>query len=365
MLSLFETIVVLYLAYHEEELLLPRWLVSLVRQVCGVPPPPPDDNECCAGIVCRTALQEHGRAPFDWLAGSSAPPSLSPVQDASESQGLPEGGIGRATAAREGAKVGVDKLMKRIRMAQGSEQIEVAARLCFFERLFFTLDVKCQGWLSVDNVRAMRVQCAHRPARALQETNLSRLTSARMRPHSHIHPRGWGRSHLHHRPQTPRSPPPPHPNVTRGPRAWSQPLSQIVWSRLHARNRWQVARLLSFILITKTHEACTTLVQMGDDNGNGQVVRLEFVQLMAETLWDTPLDYIEKASTNFLDAESMLAKRHKAHWDRMSKQVDRYSRVVMPLAFTLALCVLFAIDFSDECEYARDPTCRDAACNTS
>lgn len=65
-----------------------------------------------------------------------------------------------------------------------------------------------------------------------------------------------------------------------------------------------------------------------------------------------PLDYIERASANFLQAQTMLARRYRAQWLEVAKTVDRWSRVVIPLVFATAMCILFGLDFSDQCKRA-------------
>lgn len=141
MLSLAETIVVLMLAYHEERFLFPHWLVELISFASKSSMSEEADSHCCAAVICCTALRAAGprsrpddEAPNDvWSTVPSA---------ASDS-----------TTRRLSNVSSAGTLEARIQHAHGTAHwIDVANRLCSFEKLFFTLDVKSKGWLTTDEV---------------------------------------------------------------------------------------------------------------------------------------------------------------------------------------------------------------------
>lgn len=74
------------------------------------------------------------------------------------------------------------------------------------------------------------------------------------------------------------------------------------------------ARFLSFAAVEIRPEERRELVKAADTTSDGALVRWEFVQLCARTLWNVPVETLEMAQQNYADAQSFFERRNSHRW---------------------------------------------------
>ena len=106
-------------------------------------------------------------------------------------------------------------------------------------------------------------------------------------------------------------------------------------------------KLFSFALLHLSIDDRQQLFKEYQFSHANQVSRREFVSLCKDWLWNVPADHLEIAVHNLIQARDGLRKRHNAHWTRVSKEIDRWCRIIVPVLYLLSMLVVFNIDLRD------------------
>jgi len=91
-----------------------------------------------------------------------------------------------------------------------------------------------------------------------------------------------------------------------------------------------------------------------DVTGDGSLVRWEFVLLCTDTLNDVPMDELAMALDNFNDAITAGDRRNIARWQSAAKSVDIYTRFTLPFAYITFVIIHYNTDYTDY--YSTEPT---------
>ena len=114
--------------------------------------------------------------------------------------------------------------------------------------------------------------------------------------------------------------------------------------------------MLSFCAMGLDPMEREAIFNMYDFSSDGKLSRMEFVTLCADHLWDTPTEVITMMVNNLLKAQGARKAANVAYWTAMSDKIESRARIVVPLAYFLALIVIFHLDMRDN--YKDDPTVR-------
>ena len=105
--------------------------------------------------------------------------------------------------------------------------------------------------------------------------------------------------------------------------------------------------IFSFLdLDRNAHERAEVLCTV-DTAGTGRIVRLAFVELCVELLWNQPLDEIEKAMENYKEAKGMFRQRAREKWKDFGRSIDIYARFLVPMCFFAIIVLLFRVKLVD------------------
>ena len=65
-------------------------------------------------------------------------------------------------------------------------------------------------------------------------------------------------------------------------------------------------------------------------------------------LWDTAIEQLEGAATNYAANQEALVQRRNTKWRRIANTIDRHARFWMPCFYAAALIVIFGLDMDDK-----------------
>ena len=162
-------------------------------------------------------------------------------------------------------------------------------KLIFYESIFFEADENMRGYLTLEEVQQR--------SRTAATTNAPH-TEPSSHPHPQIHP--------------------------------------------------QVSAIFSFLDLDRNAAERCAVIEQVNTAGTGKLVRLAFVELCVELIWNQPLDEIEKAFDNFKSAQSMFSRRNSEKWKQLGRDIDSVCKVVLPFSFLSILVWFFCIDFRDD-----------------
>jgi len=109
--------------------------------------------------------------------------------------------------------------------------------------------------------------------------------------------------------------------------------------------------IFSFLDLDRNAQERADVLSSLDTAGTGKIVRLAFVELCVELLWNQPLDEIEKAMENYKEAQSMFSRRNCAKWKQIGRNVDIGARFLIPSCFFSILIWLSNIELEDGYEH--------------
>jgi len=112
----------------------------------------------------------------------------------------------------------------------------------------------------------------------------------------------------------------------------------------------EVARLLSFIVLSLSPEERNVLLERMDMGGDGLFSRLEFVQVCCEVLGDCQLDVIDTGVKNFFDAQSKAITRASSYWKSCARDLDRYCRFLLPTFYFAVIGWMLNVELTDNYE---------------
>jgi hypothetical protein len=95
-----------------------------------------------------------------------------------------------------------------------------------------------------------------------------------------------------------------------------------------------------------------------DTSSDARLNRVEFVSMCEETLSSVPMKRIHAAMANMNAARTSRKRRARAYWKTWSRQLDVWSRAVIPLAYAFMLVVVFTIELEDAYLTDQDATMR-------
>ena len=106
-------------------------------------------------------------------------------------------------------------------------------------------------------------------------------------------------------------------------------------------------KLFSFALLHLSVEDRQQLFHAYDFNHADKLSRYEFVILCKDWLWTVPTRHLELAVENLTRSREGVKKRNRAHWTEVSRKVDQYCRVIIPLTYFFCMVIVFSIDLTD------------------
>ena len=108
-------------------------------------------------------------------------------------------------------------------------------------------------------------------------------------------------------------------------------------------------RLLAFTVVDMTPEERAAALLAADVAGyaNGVLDRSEFVHLCFTNMKNVPLEQLKMAADNFSRYNDLQQARISAKWRHIANHIDRYSRVIFPLSYTIAMIMVFFVRFED------------------
>jgi hypothetical protein len=106
--------------------------------------------------------------------------------------------------------------------------------------------------------------------------------------------------------------------------------------------------LLSYAALGLSPAGRRAIFDRHDTSTDAQLNRLEFVSLCAETLSSVPLDLITAAMENRTAARTSKVRRTRAYWATWSRELDVWSRSVIPLTYVFSLILVFTGELDDD-----------------
>ena len=110
----------------------------------------------------------------------------------------------------------------------------------------------------------------------------------------------------------------------------------------------EMERLLQFLALTTKEDERLRVLQALDDEEDGLIQQDEFLQACILLLWDVPHKQLEWAASNFVECLTTKTDRNTAYWQKASKQVDRLARVYVISAYIICLGWVISLNLADD-----------------
>ena len=75
--------------------------------------------------------------------------------------------------------------------------------------------------------------------------------------------------------------------------------------------------------------------------------RPEFLEICLEKLWTIPTPVLVVAGKNFATAQRIVTEAPNTYWKEVAQNIDSWYRLVVPIAYSLLLSVLYNLKFND------------------
>ena len=109
----------------------------------------------------------------------------------------------------------------------------------------------------------------------------------------------------------------------------------------------EIDMLLSFAALDMTADERKQARDVADVVRDGEITRMEFVQMCSTQLWNVPIPQIDLAVQNVQYARDALSNRNKRKWKKVADDIDRWAAVVIPSLYFATQILLFNTDFQD------------------
>ena len=110
----------------------------------------------------------------------------------------------------------------------------------------------------------------------------------------------------------------------------------------------EMRRMLAFTALTMTNaEREEALKQADTDRADGRLSRYEFMDLCVATMWDQPLEDLNRAAAAYSEYRERLKKRANSSWRHIADQIDRFSRFWFPALYLVFFATTLRTEFRD------------------
>ena len=114
----------------------------------------------------------------------------------------------------------------------------------------------------------------------------------------------------------------------------------------------EMDKLLQFLALELDEGARMHMLLTLDDESDGLVQKDEFVQACVILLWNVSQSQLTWASNNYIEAATTKDERNTFYWQKAAKQVDRLARVWICSIYFLVLVYFWALVMSDNYDKA-------------
>eukprot|EP00967_Tisochrysis_lutea_P103134 scaffold155542_cov32-Tisochrysis_lutea.AAC.1 len=108
----------------------------------------------------------------------------------------------------------------------------------------------------------------------------------------------------------------------------------------------EIKPFLAFTAVGYTPAQIHDLLHKVDD-GNEKLNRTEFIDLCIRALGDVTIKRLEMGAENYYDFINAKEARIIAKWRRVANDIDRWCRWWVPLAYFIALAIVYSLDLND------------------
>jgi hypothetical protein len=109
----------------------------------------------------------------------------------------------------------------------------------------------------------------------------------------------------------------------------------------------ETSRALSFLAFDIPPAERIRIMKSADVNGDGELQRWEWVELCVAVLWTYPIDQLEMAASNFVSAQAAKQEANQLKWKALGKKIDQICRFWVVVSYVLVLGLLFNVQFHD------------------